>query len=349
MRRLPLFVWMKLVNSVMILFALPSLTAALVMLLIDRLLHARFFDAAQGGSPLLWQHYFWIFGHPEVYIMVLPAFGMISEIIPVFSRKPIFGYPFVAASTVAIAFLSYGVWAHHMFAVAVGTHLPLRLRRRQHADRGAHRGEDLQLDGDDVGRVDPLHHGDDVRRRVSARVHDRRLERHGLRRRARRLATDRHLFRGGAYSLRADWRNGVCAVCGHLLLVPEDDRKADGRDDGEVSFLVRDRRFQYDVFRPAFPRVCWGCRGACTPMRTLPWWGPLNLISTIGAGILVFGVLIFCANLLVSLQFGKAAGDDPWNAWTLEWASTEAVPVVVKSRRPLWDLKHPEAPDWVHE
>jgi heme/copper-type cytochrome/quinol oxidase subunit 1 len=80
----------------------------------------------------------------------------------------------------------------------------------------------------------------------------------------------------------------------------------------------------------------------------LPWWGPLNLVSTIGAGILVFGVLIFCANLLVSLQFGKAAGEDPWNAWTLEWASNETVPLV-KSRRPLWDLKHPEAPDWVHE
>ena len=119
-RRLPLFVWMNLVNSVMILFALPGLVAALVMLLSDRLLHARFFDAAQGGSPLLWQHYFWIFGHPEVYIMMLPAFGMISEIIPVFSRKPMFGYPFMAASTLAIAFLSYGVWVHHMFAVALG-------------------------------------------------------------------------------------------------------------------------------------------------------------------------------------------------------------------------------------
>jgi cytochrome c oxidase subunit 1/cytochrome c oxidase subunit I+III len=120
MRRLPLFVWMNLVNSVMIVFALPVLVASLVMLLADRLLHARFFDSAQGGSPLLWQHYFWIFGHPEVYIMILPAFGMISEIIPVFSRKPIFGYPFMAASTLAIAFLSYGVWVHHMFAVALG-------------------------------------------------------------------------------------------------------------------------------------------------------------------------------------------------------------------------------------
>ncbi|HZI75751.1 MAG TPA: cbb3-type cytochrome c oxidase subunit I, partial [Gemmatimonadales bacterium] len=114
-RRLPLFVWMVLVNSVLILLALPVLNADLVMLLIDRQLQAQFFLPYGGGSPILWQHYFWAFGHPEVYIMILPAFGMISEIIPVFSRKPIFGYGFVAASTVAIAALSLGVWAHHMF------------------------------------------------------------------------------------------------------------------------------------------------------------------------------------------------------------------------------------------
>src|SRR5271167_2070928 len=90
------------------------------MLLIDRLLNAHFFRADSGGSAVLWQHVFWAFGHPEVYIMVLPAFGMISEIVPVFSRKPIFGYEFVAGSTVAIAILSFGVWAHHMFAVGMG-------------------------------------------------------------------------------------------------------------------------------------------------------------------------------------------------------------------------------------
>lgn len=120
MRRLPLFVWMVFVNSFLILAALPALNASLVMLLIDRQLHAHFFTQLGGGSPVLWQHYFWSFGHPEVYIMVLPAFGIISEVIPVFSRKPIFGYGFVAASTVAIALLSLGVWAHHMFAVGLG-------------------------------------------------------------------------------------------------------------------------------------------------------------------------------------------------------------------------------------
>ncbi|HYU81382.1 MAG TPA: cbb3-type cytochrome c oxidase subunit I, partial [Candidatus Polarisedimenticolia bacterium] len=118
--RVPLFVWMTLVTSVLILGAYPALTAALVMLLVDRQLGGHFFDPSGGGQAVLWQHLFWFFGHPEVYIMVLPAMGMISEVIPVFSRKPIFGYGFVAGSSVAIAFLSFGVWAHHMFAVGLG-------------------------------------------------------------------------------------------------------------------------------------------------------------------------------------------------------------------------------------
>ncbi len=120
MTRLPLFTWMVLVNSVLILCALPVLNASLVMLLIDRQLNAHFFAPQGGGSAILWQHFFWAFGHPEVYIMVLPAFGIISEVIPVFSRKAIYGYEFVAASTGAIAFLSLAVWAHHMFTVGLG-------------------------------------------------------------------------------------------------------------------------------------------------------------------------------------------------------------------------------------
>ena len=156
-RRLPLFVWMTFVTAFLIILALPVLNAALAMLLIDRRLDAHFFQATGGGSAILWQHFFWTFGHPEVYIMALPAFGMISEVIPVFSRKPIFGYGFVAGSTVAIAILSFGVWAHHMFAAGLGHARGPRVRRRQHADRRPHRGEDLQLDRDAVGRLDSLH------------------------------------------------------------------------------------------------------------------------------------------------------------------------------------------------
>ncbi len=106
-------------TSVQIAIAIPPLTASLIMILLDRNLGAHFFDTQNGGSALLWQHLFWFFGHPEVYILILPVFGMVSEIIPVFSRKVLFGYEFMAAATAAIAFISLGVWAHHMFAVGM--------------------------------------------------------------------------------------------------------------------------------------------------------------------------------------------------------------------------------------
>ncbi len=118
--KMPVFTWMSLVTQFLLLFAIPVLTAAQVLLLFDRLFGARFFDVSVGGDPLLWEHLFWIFGHPEVYIMILPAFGVISEIIPVFARKPIFGYPFMVFSGIAIGFMGWGVWAHHMFASGIG-------------------------------------------------------------------------------------------------------------------------------------------------------------------------------------------------------------------------------------
>src|SRR5206468_12100795 len=119
LNRMPLFTWMTLVTAFLLLFALPSLTAASVLLLLDRHLGTHFYQYASGGDPLLWQHLFWSFGHPEVYILILPVFGMISELLPVFSSKPIFGYTFIAWSGVAIDFLSFTVWAHHMFAVGL--------------------------------------------------------------------------------------------------------------------------------------------------------------------------------------------------------------------------------------
>ncbi len=118
--KMPVFTWMNFVVQVLLVFALPVITVALLLLTLDRMFGAAFFDASKGGDPFLWEHLFWIFGHPEVYIMVLPAFGMVSEIIPVFSRKPIFGYPFMVGSGIAIGFMGWGVWAHHMFASGMG-------------------------------------------------------------------------------------------------------------------------------------------------------------------------------------------------------------------------------------
>src|SRR5213079_136257 len=109
--RMPLYVWMMLVVSGMAVMALPPLSAAQIMLLLDRFLGAHFFDTQAGGSAVMWQHFFWFFGHPEVYILMVPGFAMVSEIIPVFSRKVIFGYPMVVAASLAIGFLSMTVWA----------------------------------------------------------------------------------------------------------------------------------------------------------------------------------------------------------------------------------------------
>src|SRR6266436_165590 len=121
--RLPLYVWMMLVVSGMTVLALPPLSAAQIMLLLDRFMGAHFFDTQAGGSAVMWQHFFWFFGHPEVYILMVPGFAMVSEIIPVFSRKVIFGYPMMVAASVGIGFLAMTVWAHHMFAVGMGAPL----------------------------------------------------------------------------------------------------------------------------------------------------------------------------------------------------------------------------------
>jgi cytochrome c oxidase subunit I len=118
--KMPIFTWMALVTQFLLLFAIPVLTVAQVLLAMDRLYDANFFNVDAGADPLLWQHLFWIFGHPEVYLMILPAFGIVSETLPVFSRKPIFGYPFIVFSGVAIGFMGFGVWAHHMFASGIG-------------------------------------------------------------------------------------------------------------------------------------------------------------------------------------------------------------------------------------
>ena len=117
---MPVFVWMGLVAQLLLVFSLPIITVGLFELLFDRRWGTQFFDPTQGADPVLWQHLFWLFGHPEVYILILPAFGIISEVLPVFSRKPLFGYQFVVFSGIAIGFIGFGVWAHHMFAVGLG-------------------------------------------------------------------------------------------------------------------------------------------------------------------------------------------------------------------------------------
>src|SRR5205823_6273361 len=114
------FTWMTFFTAILILLAFPVVTIAVTQLMFDRFFGTNFYETARNGDPVLWQHLFWIFGHPELYILILPAMGMISEVLPVYSRKPLFGYPVVVYSGAAIAFLSFGVWSHHMFSVGLG-------------------------------------------------------------------------------------------------------------------------------------------------------------------------------------------------------------------------------------
>ncbi len=151
--RMPLFTWTTLVASALILFAFPPLTIGLLMMLVDRMFGGNFFDHTMGGNTVIWEHLFWIFGHPEVYILVLPAFGLFSEIIPAFSRKRLFGYSSMVFATILIGFLGFMVWAHHMFTTGLGYNCERNLRCCNNGNRRSNRYESIQLDLNYLGRI----------------------------------------------------------------------------------------------------------------------------------------------------------------------------------------------------
>ena len=241
--RMPLLVWLYFVTCCMVFVAVSPLTAAQIMLLIDRYLGGHFFDTQAGGSAVLWMHFFWIFGHPEVYILVLPAFGFANEIIPVFSRKAIFGYPAMVAATVAIGFISLSVWAHHMFTVGLGAGSEYILYARHDDHRRSHWNQNLQLDSDALGRQHPLHRRHAVLCRVPVPISGRRPYRHHAGRFAVRLAAQRIVFRGGALPLCPGGSDSLHHLRRLLLLVSQDVRPDAGRDAGQVAFLAFPDRF----------------------------------------------------------------------------------------------------------
>jgi cytochrome c oxidase subunit 1 len=353
--RVPLFVWMMFFDAVLILVAIPPLTAAQAMLLLDRHLGAHFFDVHGGGSALLWQHLFWFFGHPEVYILVLPAFGIISEVIPVFSRKVIFGYESVAGATVAIAFISLGVWAHHMFAV------------------GMTRAQDVFFAGSSLLISVPT--GIKMFNWI-ATLYGGKL----------RMQTPMLFALGflGMFliggltgimlaAIPIDWQvTDTYFVVGHFHYVlfggtlfalfsgiyywfPKVTGKMLDEKLGWWHFW-----FMFVGFNLTFgPMHIAGLLGM--PRRIYTYqagrgWELWNWLTTVGVLVQAIGFAILFWNFYVSLRRGPEAGDDPWDAWTLEWGTTsppapynfESVPVV-RSRRPLWDLKHPDDPDWKYE
>ncbi|MEI6351213.1 MAG: cytochrome c oxidase subunit I [Verrucomicrobiota bacterium] len=354
LRRVPLFVWMTFVNSILIILALPVLNAALVSLLIDRQLDARLFLPQGGGSAILWQHYFWAFGHPEVYIMVLPAFGMISEIIPVFSRKPIFGFDFVAASTVAIMLLSLGVWAHHMFAVGLGRPIDVFFAVGSMLIAiptgvkifnwiATLWGGTLKFTTSmlfamaflvefTIGGLSGITFATVP---IDWQVTDSYY-----------LVAHMHyvLFGGTALAVMAAIYYWFPKMTGRMLSEPL----------GKAHFWITFVGFNLAFFVQHFLGLL-GMRRRVYTYTDLPHYTSLNLLSTIGAFIIALSVVVLIANIVLTLRKGKLAGDNPWNAWTLEWATSSPPPhdnficvPPINSRRPLWDLAHPDQPDDAH-
>ena len=351
MRRLPLFTWMNFVNSFLILIALPVLNAALAMILIDRRLDGHFFLPFRGGSPVLWQHIFWAFGHPEVYIVVLPAFGMISEMIPVFSRKPIFGYEFVAASTVAIVVLSSLVWGHHMFTVGMGRALDLFFIITSMLIAIPTGVKVLNWSATMVGGrirfsvpmlfciaflVQFLCAGITGISHASAALDWQTKNSYFL------VAHFHFVFVGAI----------VFAMLGALpYWFPKMSGRMMSESLGKWTFWLWVIGFNM-TFIIQHVLGLYGMPRRIFTYPDIPGWGWMNMVSTIGVFFMSAGSLVLVWNVAYSFFRGKVAGDNPWDGWTLEWATTSPPPhenflalPPIHSRRPLWDIANPDRPD----
>ncbi len=242
--RMPLFIWSIFTYAVLLLVILPALSGGLTLLLLDRKLGTHFFIPDEGGNALLWQNVFWFFGHPEVYVMILPAMGMVSEIIPVFARKPIFGYAAIAFSSLGIAFAGMLVWAHHLFTVGYVDRPEQLLHDRVDARRRADGDQDLQLARHALAREHLVRHADAVRSRLHLALHHRRADGHLRRGVPRRLAGARHVLRRRALPLHAVRRRGVRDLRRRVLLVAEDVRAPARRAARQVALLAHVRGLQ---------------------------------------------------------------------------------------------------------
>lgn len=353
--KMPLFAWMNLVAAAMVLVAISPLTAAQLMLMADRFLGGHFFDPAAGGQPIMWMHFFWIFGHPEVYILVIPAFAFISEILPVFSRKAIFGYPAMVAATAGIGFVSLGVWAHHMFTVGMpsyGNAFFVLTTMVVAVPTGIKIFNWLAtLWGGKLRFATPM------------------------------LFCLAFLFQfliGGLTGIMLatapfDWQlhNSYFVVAHfHYIIVggilfgifgafyywfPKMTGRMLSEKLGKWHFWIMVIGFHLTFDFMHVPGLLGMPRRIYT-YQAGRGWAIWNQISSIGVIFQATAILIFVYNMVHSYFKGAVAGNDPWDAWTLEWATTSPPPdynfssiPTVRSRRPLWDIKHPEDPDWKYE
>lgn len=342
--KMPLFAWMIFINSLLMLGAFPLLNAGLAMLFLDRQLGTLFFLPVQGGSALLWQHFFWAFGHPEVYILILPAFGIISEVVPVFSRKKIYGYPFLVGSALVITFLAFGVWGHHLFTAGMGKivvsffgfgslliAIPTSIKLVNWLATmwggslrftvsmmfafafildftiGGLSGVAFAMPPADWALTDTYF--------VVAHIH--------------------YVFLGGTmFSVFAGAYYWYPKICGRMLDVRL----------GKAHFWLFFIGFQLTFMIQHVLGILGMPRRVYTYPMDLPWYGSLNFLSTSGAFLMGLGMLAFLWNLYRSLKHGELAGKDPWGGTTLEWWTESPPPPKnfetlseIRSRDPVLD------------
>ncbi len=343
--RMPLFVWMTLVTQFLIVLAFPPITVGLILLLFDRFFGTNFYNPAAGGNPLLWQHLFWLFGHPEVYILILPAMGIVSEVLPTFARKPLFGYPVVIYSGVLIGFFGFGVWSHHMFTVGLGAVADSAFSIATMLI-GIPTGVKIfnwiaTLWGGRIRLQTPLWFalgfiamflmgGLSGIMHASPPVDMQQQDSYFV------VAHLHYVLVGGSlFGIFAGLYYWWPKMTGRML----DERV--GRWNFWLMFLGFNVTF--------FPMHFLGLMGM--PRRIYTYagglgWDRWNLVSTVGVFILAAGVLAFIANAVTSLRAGSPAPADPWDGRTLEWAVPSPPPAynfaqipTVHHRDELWALK----------
>jgi cytochrome c oxidase subunit 1 len=341
MFRLPIFIWNIIVTSTLVMLTFPVITAALAALFIDRNLGGHFFDPAEGGSAVLWQHLFWFFGHPEVYIAILPFFGVVTEIIAVFSRKPIFGYRGFVLATILIGAYSFSVWAHHMFVTGVVNNpffaamsmliaVPTGIKFFNWIAtmwRGRIRFETpmlfclgflfMFLLGGITGifvASPPIDFAVSDTYYVVAHMHY-------------------VLFGGSVFA----------AFAGLYFWVPKMSGRRLGEGLGKLHFWLMLLGFNLTFF-PMHQLGLSGMQRRIADYAESTGWTGLNLVSTTGSVIIAVSALVFGTNFLVSMKRGRPAGDDPWEGHTLEWATTSPPPPhnfhrlpPIRSERPVFD------------
>ena len=341
--RMPVFAWMTLVTAFLIILAFPVITVALVFLLFDRFVGTNFYVPASGADPVLWQHLFWLFGHPEVYILILPAMGIVSEVLPTFSRKPLFGYPVVVYSGIFIGFMGWGVWSHHMFSVGLGPiadsffalttmliAIPTGVKIFNWiATMWGGRVELKTAMLFAVGFIAMFIMGG-----LSGVMHASPP--------ADLQQTDTYfvvahihyvLFGGAIMGIFAGIYYWFPKITGRLL----DERL------GQIHFWLNIIALNVTFFPMHFVGLLGMPRRVYTYAPGLGF-DTMNMISTVGVFAIVIATLVFIVNFLRSVRSGETTGSDPWGGATLEWAIPSPPPAynfasipTVHSVHPLWE------------